>query len=106
MQDWRRIPCPIERTATLLADRYLIMMIRDLIAGPKRFRDLEAAAINPRTLSARLRHLQETGFVRREQETTARPAVAVYRLAEKGEAVIPLVDFLREYGNTLLPLQK
>ena len=82
------------------------MIIRDLIAGPKRFRDLEAAGINPRTLSARLRHLQETGFVRREQETTARPAVAVYRLTEKGEAVIPLVDFLREYGNTWLPLQK
>lgn len=103
MKDWQRIPCPIERTATLLADHYIIMIIRDLMEGPKRFRDLEAAGINPRTLAARLRHLQDAGFIghRGMAET---PAIAVYYLTEKGEALVPLIDFLRSYGNTWLPL--
>lgn len=105
MKDWQNIPCPIERTATLLADHYTIMIIRDLMEGPQRFRDLEAAGINPRTLSARLRHLQDTGFIGR-RGLAETPTIAVYHLTEKGEALVPLINFLRSYGNTWLPLSR
>ena len=105
MKDWRSIPCPVERTATLLADHYVMMIVRDLVAGPKRFGDLQRAGINPRTLSARLRHLLHEGFVRREPHRE-RPPRVVYRLTEKGQALLPLIDFLRAYGETWLPLAR
>lgn len=101
MRDWRQIPCPIERTATLLADHYTIMIVRDLSDGPKRFTELAAAGINPRTLSARLRHLQDHGFVLREASGGG-PSARRYRLSGKGEALIPLIRFLRHYGDTWL----
>lgn len=103
LRDWRTIPCPVERTATLLADHYVMMIVRDLVAGPKRFGDLQRAGINPRTLSARLRLLLREGFVRREPHRE-RPPRVVYRLTGKGEALLPLIDFLRTYGETWLPV--
>jgi len=41
----------------LALEVYVILIVRDLITGPKRFETLQRAGINPRTLSARLRHL-------------------------------------------------
>ena len=97
MQDWQTIPCPIQRTATLLTDRYVIMILRDLASGPKRFTELQTAGINPRTLVARLRHMEAVGFVIRNPE-------AGYALGERGTALLPLIGFLRAYGETWLPL--
>lgn len=103
MRSWQQIPCPIERTATLLADHYTIMIVRDLSGGPRRFSELAAAGINPRTLSARLRHLQNHGFVLRDG-LLDRPGIRRYRLSRKGEALMPLIVFLRQYGETWLPV--
>lgn len=99
MDDWRSIPCPIQRTATLLTDRYVIMILRDLSSGTKRFRDLEASGINPRTLTARLRHMLSVGLIIRSPSSEGG-----YALAEKGQALIPLLEFLRTYGETWLPI--
>lgn len=100
VKDWRTISCPIERTATLLADHYVVMIVRDLMNGPKRFTELERAGINPRTLSSRLRHLVRVGFVVRAREGP-RP---LYRLTDMGAALLPLLGFLREYGDRWLPI--
>lgn len=78
------------------------MIVRDLTRGPRRFKDLEAAGINPRTLSARLRHLQTHGFIVLTR-TDNHPPTSHYRLTEKGEALLPLIKFLRDYGETWLP---
>lgn len=77
------------------------MIVRDLVEGPKHFSELERAGINPRTLSARLRRLVREGFVRREPVGYPR---APYRLSPKGEGLLPLISFLRSYGETWLPL--
>lgn len=104
MTDCRTIRCPVERTATLLADHYVIMIVRDLALGPKRFKELERAGINPRTLSARLRRLEHEGVLSRE----AHPGEVrvVYRLTDMGRALLPLIDFLRHYGDTWLPMAR
>lgn len=99
MEGWMTIPCPIQRTATLLADRYVIMILRDLSSGPKRFNALETSGINPRTLSARLRHLQAVGLITRESDEMG------YALTDKGEAFVPVLGFLRTYGERWLPMQ-
>lgn len=104
MRDCRTIPCPVERTATLLADHYVIMIVRDLAEGPKRFRELERAGINPRTLSARLHHLVQEGILVREAH--AGEVRVLYRLTEKGQALLPLIAFLRSYGDTWLPMAR
>lgn len=103
MKDWKLISCPVERTATLLADHYIIIIIRDLVEGPKRFRDLEASGIDPRTLTSRLRHLRDSGFICRAP-LVDNPRISLYRLTDKGKALVPLIEFLRSYGNTWLQI--
>jgi len=96
---------PVPRGAYSYAppDHYVIMIVRDLITGPKRFEALQRAGINLRTLSARLRHLVREGFLTREPHRK-RPPRVLYRLTDKGAALVPLTEFLRAYGETWLPL--
>lgn len=102
MKDWQGIFCPIERTAAILADHYIIVMIRDLATGPKRFGELQAAGINPRTLSARLRQLQDAGLIERHPPH-GRKGMVSYRLTDQGQDLMPLLDFLRDYGQKWFP---
>ena len=74
-------------------------MIRDLADGNRRFCELERSldGISPRTLSLRLRALEECGVVERHTYPEVPPRVE-YALTEKGRALSPLIDDMREYG--------
>ena len=61
MHNLQEIVCPIQRAATLVADVTVIIILRELHAGPRRFGELQAAGVNPRSLSERLRRLTEEG---------------------------------------------
>ena len=78
-------------------------MIRDLADGSKRFCELERSleGISPRTLSLRLRALEAEGIVERHTYPEVPPRVE-YALTEKGEALVPLVDDMRRYGDRWL----
>ena len=77
-------------------------MIRDLAAGNRRFCELERSleGISPRTLSLRLRALEECGVVERHTYPEVPPRVE-YALTEKGRALEPLIDDMRDYGAPL-----
>lgn len=79
-------------------------MIRDLAGGSQRFCELERSleGISPRTLSLRLRALEEQGIVERHTYPEVPPRVQ-YALTEKGEALVPLIDDMRSYGRRWLP---
>lgn len=78
-------------------------MIRDLGEGPSRFCELERSleGISPRTLSLRLRALEDEGIVQRQTFPEVPPRVE-YALTDKGEALLPILDSMREYGREWL----
>ena len=78
-------------------------MLRDLSEGRTRFCELERslAGISPRTLSLRLRALEEEGIVKRHTFPEVPPRVE-YQLTPKGNALMPLIEDMRQYGREWL----
>ena len=95
--------CPVCATADLVCAKWTILVIRDLADGCSRFCELERslAGISPRTLSLRLRALEEEGIVDRRTYPEVPPRVE-YELTDKGRALLPLIDDMRAYGRRWL----
>ena len=95
--------CPVCRTADIVCGKWTMLVIRDLAEGRSRFCELERslAGISPRTLSLRLRALEEEGIVARETFLEVPPRVE-YALTEKGRALVPIVESIRAYGTEWL----
>jgi DNA-binding HxlR family transcriptional regulator len=95
--------CPVCATADIICGKWTILVIRDLAAGRSRFCELERslAGISPRTLSLRLRALEEQGIVERHTYPEVPPRVE-YSLTRKGRALAPLIDDMRAYGRDWL----
>jgi DNA-binding HxlR family transcriptional regulator len=95
--------CPVCATADLVCAKWTILVIRDLAEGCSRFCELERSlqGISPRTLSLRLRALEEEGIVDRRTYPEVPPRVE-YELTEKGRALLPLIDDMRQYGREWL----
>jgi DNA-binding HxlR family transcriptional regulator len=95
--------CPVCATADLICGKWTILVIRDLAGGRSRFCELERSltGISPRTLSLRLRALEEEGIVVRRTFPEVPPRVE-YKLTPKGEALVPLIEAMRGYGREWL----
>ena len=95
--------CPVCKTAEIVCGKWTLLLIRDLAEGHSRFSELERSlqGISPRTLSLRLKALEEEGVVARETYPEVPPRVE-YRLTEKGRALMPIIDGMRTYGTTWL----
>ncbi len=95
--------CPVCRTAEIVCGKWTLLVIRDLAEGRSRFCELERSlqGISPRTLSLRLRALEEAGIVRRQTYPEVPPRVE-YALTEKGRALVPLIEDMRVYGREWL----
>jgi DNA-binding HxlR family transcriptional regulator len=91
--------CPVCRTAEVISGKWTLLVIRDLADGSRRFCELERSleGISPRTLSLRLRALEEQGIVERHTFPEVPPRVE-YALTDKGKALVPLVEDMRSYG--------
>jgi DNA-binding HxlR family transcriptional regulator len=93
-------PCGIARALDVIGDRWALLVVRELIFGPKRFAQLRSGlhSVSPNVLSQRLRDLEEAGVVSRG--TLAPPAsVAVYELTDRGRALEPVLLELGRWGS-------
>lgn len=98
----QRETCPIARAAQLLGDHWTLLLLRDLSHGSRRFQELlHSTGMSPAVLSSRLRHLESAGMVTRRQFAEIPPRVE-YTLTEMGLAALPLVEQLRQFGETWL----
>jgi DNA-binding HxlR family transcriptional regulator len=90
-------------TAQIVCGKWTLLLIRDLSEGHSRFCELERslAGISPRTLSLRLRALEEEGIVERHTFPEVPPRVE-YALTEKGRALLPIIEDMRSYGEDWL----
>jgi DNA-binding HxlR family transcriptional regulator len=95
--------CPVCRTADIVCGKWTLLVIRDLADGRSRFCELERSleGISPRTLSLRLRSLEEEGIVQRRTFPEVPPRVE-YALTEKGRALVPIIESMRSYGTEWL----
>jgi DNA-binding HxlR family transcriptional regulator len=96
--------CPVCRTADVISGKWTLLIIRDLADSSLRFCELERSldGISPRTLSLRLRALEEQGIVERQTFPEVPPRVT-YALTDKGRALVPLIEDMRTYGRKWLP---
>jgi DNA-binding HxlR family transcriptional regulator len=92
--------CPIAKTARLVGDTWTLLIVRDLLSGPKRFGQLQESLgnISPKTLSQRLKMLEHAGFIWRHAYAEIPPRVE-YDLTEKGEALSDIIQALFEFGE-------
>lgn len=95
--------CPVCRTADIVCGKWTLLVVRDLAEGRARFCELERSleGISPRTLSLRLRALEEEGMVVRRTYPEVPPRVE-YALTQKGRALIPIIESMRTYGREWL----
>src|ERR1700735_4173971 len=95
--------CPVCKTAEVVCGKWTLLVIRDLAEGNRRFCELERSlqGISPRTLSLRLRALEEEGIVARQTFPEVPPRVE-YALTPKGRALVPLIEDMRAYGRDWL----
>jgi len=94
--------CPIAGALQLVGDKWTMLVVRDLVNGPKRTTDLLAALhpISSRTLLGRLRDMEQDELVTREDFHENPPRVE-YALTPKAEALFPLLQALRQLGQAL-----
>jgi DNA-binding HxlR family transcriptional regulator len=95
--------CPVCACAEIVSGKWTLLLIRDLADGSRRFCALERSlqGISPRTLSLRLRALEEQGVVERHTYPEVPPRVE-YALTDKGRDLAPLIEDMREYGRRWL----
>lgn len=93
--------CPrYERAIEILGKRWTCLILRRLLAGPRRFSALssEIPDLSDRMLSARLRELEADGIVERRVSTGA-PIRVEYALTAKGRALAPVVQAIQSWAD-------
>lgn len=93
-------PCGIARALDLVGERWALLVVRELLLGPKRFTDLRAGLphVGPDMLAQRLRELKQSGVVQRAKLPP--PAGArVYELTDRGRRLEPVVLALGRWGS-------
>ncbi|MCO5215021.1 MAG: helix-turn-helix transcriptional regulator [Thermomicrobiales bacterium] len=95
--------CPVARTADLISNKWTPLIIRDLAKREMRFSELERSlkGISPKTLSERLKRLEDSTVIQRTCFAEVPPRVE-YQLTEKGFALLPVIDSMREFGKQWL----
>jgi DNA-binding HxlR family transcriptional regulator len=91
--------CAAAHALDLVGERWALLVVRELLLGPKRFTDLRAGLPNasPNVLAQRLRELERAGIVRRRK--LAPPAASrVYELTEWGEELEAVIISLGRWG--------
>lgn len=93
--------CPVETTLMLISDRWKVLIIRDLLAGTKRFGQLKKSIgkISQKVLTANLRAMEQSGLVSRKVYAEVPPRVE-YTLTATGYSLKPVLDAMVDWGSS------
>ena len=94
---------PVGRALRLLGDVWTLLIVYTLLSGTKRFGELLQVMgnISPKTLSQRLKMLEEMRFVQRQAFLEIPPRVE-YCLTEKGLALVDIMEAIKQFGQRYL----
>jgi DNA-binding HxlR family transcriptional regulator len=92
--------CAVACSAEIIGSKWTALLVHDMSEGPRRFSELEHSCpgISPRTLSERLRVLEQEEIIKRTSERRR----VDYSLTAKGEALLPIIDEMRRFGHEWL----
>ena len=92
--------CPVETTLTLIGDKWKVLILRDLMSGTKRFRELKKSigTVSQKVLTAQLRDMEANGLVHRDVYAEVPPRVE-YSLTELGQSLKPILDAMWNWGE-------
>lgn len=98
---------PLGRAIRLIGDVWLLLIVMNLLQGPMRFNALRASLgrISSKTLSHRLKLLEELGFVQRQAFLEIPPRVE-YHLTERGRELGEVIEVLERFGTKHLSGQQ
>jgi DNA-binding HxlR family transcriptional regulator len=91
--------CASAQALDLIGERWALLVVRELVLGPKRFTDLRAglAGISPNVLTQRLSELEKAGVLRR-RKLPPPAATWVYELTEWGAELEPVILAIGRWG--------
>lgn len=92
--------CPVDRALQVMEGRWATLIVRELLAGTRRFGELRAAlpGVSPKTLTDRLRHLETGGILTRRAFAEVPPRVE-YQLTERGRRLEPILLAMWAWGH-------
>ena|SRR5688572_11723494 len=95
--------CAVAACAEIIGSKWTAVLVHDLSEGPRRFSELEHSlpGISPRTLSERLRVLEQEGIVSRQSYPESPPRVE-YQLTEKGHGLLRIISEMSQFGHEWL----
>ena len=91
--------CPIAKASEVLGERWMLLVVRELISGATRYRDLQRGLgrISPSVLSSRIKTLLERGIVERVQSDPEHGWE--YRLTRAGTDLAPVIESIGGWGS-------
>lgn len=93
--------CGVAKALDLVGQRWALLIVRDLLPGPRRFQDLRVPGLTPNVLSSRLQELSAAGLV--ESVVLAPPAARkAWQLTDAGRRLEPVVYALGAFGAAYL----
>ena len=101
MEEKNPLPaCPVETTLTLISDRWKVLILRDLMAGTRRFGELKKSIgrVTQKVLTANLRDMEEKGLLTRKVYAEVPPRVE-YTLTDLGYSLKPILDAMQTWGE-------
>ena len=100
-------PCPVETTLLLIGNKWKVLVLRDLMAGPLRFTALKQrmGGVTQKVLTAILRSMVDDGLVWRKAYAEVPPRVE-YGLTDLGRSLAPVLDSLSEWGSRYQALSR
>lgn len=92
--------CPVEYTASLIGNKWKIIILRDLLTGTKRYNELtrSVAGISAKVLTENLRDLERDGIITRKVYPVVPPKVE-YSLTNKGEDLKDVLQSMKIFGE-------
>ncbi|MFF3728792.1 winged helix-turn-helix transcriptional regulator [Streptomyces sp. NPDC002476] len=95
--------CATARSLDSVGDRWTLLIVRELLAGPRRYTDLHAdlPGVSTDVLASRLKDMEQNGLATRRRLPPP-AAASVYELTERGRGLLPVLSALAEWGAPAL----
>ena len=92
--------CPVETTLMLISDKWKVLILRDLMAGPRRFGELKRSVgnVSQKVLTSQLRQMEKSGLLIRTAYPEVPPHVE-YALTDLGRSLKPVLDAMWDWGT-------